>query len=198
MGDDAGRAVVDLRSGLAEAQAQVHVLERVAEGRVEAAGALEGRAPDQHACGGHRLKGPRPLDGRMVGREARVDVPRAAVLADRDAGVLHGAVGEQQLRPDRGRLRVGVGMVDQRIQPSGVRLGVVVQEDEQLAARRGRARRYRRRRIRRSAPSSGSAPGPGWRGEQRRRLVGRRRRPRRRSRTTCAEGRPGSHPGSGA
>ena len=52
---------------LAEAQAQVHVLERVAVPGVESVRVLERLAPDEHACGGHGLELARLADGRMIG-----------------------------------------------------------------------------------------------------------------------------------
>ena len=128
------------------------------------------------------------LDGRVVGREARIEVPRAAVLADHDARVLHGAVGKQQLRADRGRLRVRVGVVHQRVEPvrdaarcrcSGRRAALRAPRPRRRC-RRPRSPRSRSRRSERTAVGLARRAAPACRPW--------RRRPRRRSRTACAGG----------
>ena len=101
--EDAPVAVAHLVAVLAEPQAEVRVLEAVAEPGVEAAGALERVAADEHAGGGHGLEAARDLltAGWSAGK-AGVDVARVAVLADDDARVLDGVVREQQLAADDG------------------------------------------------------------------------------------------------
>ena len=133
---DAGRAVVHLMTAVANAKAEVDVLERIAKVRVEAAGTVESLAPHEHARGRHCLERARLLDRGMIAREAGIEVARAPVLADHDSSVLHGAVRKQQLGAhDRG-LGMSVGVVSERVEPALVRLGVVVEEHQQVAARR--------------------------------------------------------------
>ena len=90
-------AVVHLVACLAGPQAQVGVLEAVAEGLVEAAdGSNVARRTSMHAAV-TAWKRRDTLTAGCAGREARVQMARVAVLADHDPGVLDRLVREQQL-----------------------------------------------------------------------------------------------------
>src|SRR5262249_32800340 len=127
-------AVVALVAALAQAQAEVNVLVAVAERGVEAAGLLERPAAEQRAATRDDLEAARLVDRRVAGGEAGVEVPREAVLADDDAGVLDGVVGKEQLGADDGRGGVSRRVAGQSVQPAVLREGVVVQEDQKVAA----------------------------------------------------------------
>ena len=77
---------------------------------------------------------PRAVDRRVLGGQARVEVVRVAVLADHDAGVLDGAGRVEELGADRRGRGVLLRVAHQRLEPARPRLGVVVEEDERLAA----------------------------------------------------------------
>jgi hypothetical protein len=83
---------MDLVAALAEAQTQVHVLEAVEESGVEALSLLKRLPPEEHRGRRHDLKVAGLVYGRMVRREAGVEMPGVEVLADHDAGVLDRAV----------------------------------------------------------------------------------------------------------
>ena len=95
---------------------------------VEAAGVVPCGHADQHAGADHDIHladevalGPRRVLPPAVGCAP-------AVAVDSAAGLLHRAVGVQQLRADDAHARVAVRKPDQRREPVGVHAGVVVQE----------------------------------------------------------------------
>ncbi len=130
--EDARGAVADAASGRAEPQAEVDVLVAVAEALVEAAQAVEVRAPDEQAGAGHGLEGAGAVDRRVVAGEAAVHVARDAVEADDDARVLDGAVGVEQLRAGHRGVGVRVQLGHQLVEPRRAGHDVVVEEAEQL------------------------------------------------------------------
>ena len=83
----------------------------------------------------------------MIPRKRAVDVSRQQICAEHDPGMLDRPVLIQQPRADDGCLLVGVGIGDQRVEPTVLAGRVVVQEDDVLArpgagsvvARRGKA-----------------------------------------------------------
>jgi hypothetical protein len=133
--EDALVAVVHLVPALREPEAKVGVFEAVAEDRVEAADGRELAPPHEHARAGHDPHGARAIDGGVVRREADVEVPRVAVVAERGAGVLDGAVREQELRADDGRFAMAVGVRHERVEPAFARQRVVVEKDDEFACR---------------------------------------------------------------
>ena len=100
-------------------------------------------APHQHAGAGHRddiaLRQRQAEIAGFVGRGEAERVARDAPRGEEHAGVLHLAVGIQQLRPDHRHLRP-LHMFEQRVQPVRLHhLDVVVQEQQILARRRRHA-----------------------------------------------------------
>ena len=131
-------AVVDLVTELAQPQAQVDVLEVVVEAGVEPTRLLECVTPDEHARRSDRLEAARLVDRRMVRGAARVQVQRVALEAEHDSGVLHGAVGKQELAADDGRAGA-VGIPGKGVEPPRLGDRVVVEEDQAVALGRLRA-----------------------------------------------------------
>jgi hypothetical protein len=123
-------AVVHLVSPLAQAQAEIRILEAVAKGAVEASRLLENRTSNQRARRGDGLEAPGPIYCRMAGREASIDVAGPSVSAHDHTGVLDRVVRKQELGADDGRRGIAPGVVKQGIKPAVLGDGVVVQEDE--------------------------------------------------------------------
>src|SRR5205807_2512443 len=90
-------AVVGLVAVVAEAETEVDVFTTVDELRVEPSDFVEQLPTNEQAGAGHGRVGARDVDGGVVGREARVDMPWQPVLANHDAGMLDGVIGEQEL-----------------------------------------------------------------------------------------------------
>ena len=129
-----------LPAELAEAQAQVDVRVPIVELRIEPARLRERLAADQHAAAGDGREPSRPDDRGVIGGEPRIGAVGEPVLPEHEAGVPDGAVGGQQPGADDPGPRVGVGVVEERVQPAGMRERVAVQEDQIRTRRAGRTR----------------------------------------------------------
>ena len=142
----AGRLVVHQRGvwrehdqlpGAMRAQAEVEVVVDDLVRFLEATERFVDAAPHQHAGAGHRndialCQGQAEVT-RFVGRGEAERVARDATCRQEHTGVLHLAVGIQQLRPDHRHLRP-LRMFQQRVQPIRLdHLDVVVQEQQILA-----------------------------------------------------------------
>ena len=169
-------AVDDPVPGEAQLQTQVDVLEAVDVALVEAADRRERVGADRHAGRGHAVGLERAAGRReclvlvvkdMLGH--RYAQRRAA--QERDPGVLDRPVGEQQ--PAAGDADAGLGgLLDERLECAGGHLGVVVEEDQHVAASLGGAEVAAAREVAVLAQQpDGRAVGPVM--QQRRRVVGR-------------------------
>ena len=130
----AGRLVHQQPPVRLQPEAQVHVFIPVPVALVEAAGLDERGRSHEQARGGERLVTPALVRVGRVGCGAVMDVPGHervvghAVVHDHHPGMLQRAVREQQLAADRTRFRAQVQHPHEWLQPAGVRLRVVVQE----------------------------------------------------------------------
>jgi hypothetical protein len=84
---------------------------------------------NQQTGGCDNLESSRLIDSRMIGREAGVDVAWQTILANGDSGMLNGAIGEQQLAPDRGSFGMAGGIRSERFEPAGLGQGVIIQKN---------------------------------------------------------------------
>jgi hypothetical protein len=132
--EDTVAAEVNLGAALSEAEAEVDVLVPIQEGFVEPADRFKSVSTDERAGRSDHLKRTRLADSWVVCREPCVDVPRDAFLRDDDSCVLNRVVGIEQFAPDDRYMGCFVSVGDERVEPTGLGLRVVVQEDEVLAA----------------------------------------------------------------
>src|SRR5207249_11089032 len=121
VGEDAVAAHVNLATLLPSPEAEVDVLIAVHDGLVETAHCLERLSPNENAGRRDHLKRARLADCRVVSREARIDMPRDLLLGDDDSNMLNRVVRIEQLAAHDRRVRRSGGVVDQRIEPSGLR-----------------------------------------------------------------------------
>ena len=133
--DRGGRLVDDLEPALADGEAEVGVL--VVGGRValvEAAELVPDGARDEQAGAGAVVDRADEVEAR-VGRVAAAPVvPAGRVGEDDAAGLLQPAVGVDELRADGADAGAPCD-VEQRLEPAGLRLGVVVEQHQLRAGR---------------------------------------------------------------
>ena len=114
------------------AQPEIGVFPAVQIPGVEAAQLLEQTRTDQTAGGGDQPHLPRLVDDRMIARQSGVDVMWIAVFGDAHPGMLDGPIREEQLRPDNAGFRMLSCVARQRLGPTRLRQGVVVEKDQAL------------------------------------------------------------------
>lgn len=137
MDDARGGLVEGAQAAGADPVGEVRVLvigRRVA--LVEAAEAAPQVGGDHHRGGGHVVDVAKHGVARVGCIGVATDIVDRAVMAQRRAGFLEGAVGEQEHRPGKAVVGMRLERRDQGVEPAGQHPGVVVEQHEVAAARR--------------------------------------------------------------
>ena len=139
MHDHCGRLIQDAQTGGAHREGEVGVFvisRRIA--RIETAERLEQRARDRDRRAAHVIGVAHIGEPAIVRGFIAAVVPAGTVGEHHATGFLQVAVGIHQSCPDQPDVRVLLERVQQRLQPAGLRHGVVVEEHQELAARQRR------------------------------------------------------------
>ena len=138
--DQRSRLVQHAQAGAAHREGEVGVLV-IGRGvaNIEAVKPFEQRARDRDRRAAAVIGIAHVGEPAVVGRFAATVVPAGAVGEYHAAGFLQAAVGIHELGADQAGVRMSLEGLQHRIQPARLRHGVVVEEDQELAARQRRA-----------------------------------------------------------
>ena len=134
------RLVQHARTGGAHREGEIGVFvvgRRVA--RIEAAQRFEQRARECDRRAAAVVGIAHIREPAIVRRFVAAVVPAGTIGEHHPAGLLQAAVGIDQPGADQADLRMLSESVEHRVQPAGLRHGVVVEEDDEIAARQLRA-----------------------------------------------------------